>query len=372
MINEILIDNKIYKLECIWRTHKKDKTKDYKGTKFPYPKTGLGWSDCKYFANRLKDVQKYLDEKKAPKKYILEECLNCKLCDLKCVTSKRYFHNDFFWEDGLEHYITQHKIKPSDEFIKMIYNVSMIPINMTGRIKKKENEKYIKLDTNQLMILDALLRHGGYTKKYFDTKYKDTYRYSEHAGLLDIHDSGLERIIVSGNTNRVDRGDEEIYLPNDSEDIYDFEYIFHTHPPTPKPGGRAKDGILYEFPSMGDIFHFIDHFNDGKTIGSLVMTSEGLYNIRKLDHTKNKIIIDEDKFYDDIKKQFRNQQEQALKKYGTKFSTYEFYSKISQDTSFIETINKTLEKYEIAIDYYPRQKDNKGTWQISSLYLRML
>ena len=40
-----------------------------------------------------------------------------------------------------------------------------------------------------------------------------------------------------------------------------YQYLFHTHPPTPKPGGRAGEGIVYEFPSIGDILHFIDHFN---------------------------------------------------------------------------------------------------------------
>ena len=61
-----------------------------------------------------------------------------------------------------------------------------------------------------------------------------------------------------GNTNRVDKGDSEIYMPNNVDDMYNYEYMFHTHPPTPKPGGRADVGIMYELPSIGDLLHFID------------------------------------------------------------------------------------------------------------------
>ena len=69
-------------------------------------------------------------------------------------------------------------------------------------------------------------------------------------------------------------------MPNNVEDMFNYEYIFHTHPPTPRPGGRVNVGIVYELPSIGDVLHFIDHFNDGKISGSIVITSEGIYNIR--------------------------------------------------------------------------------------------
>jgi hypothetical protein len=306
---------------------------------------------------------------------IYDQCVDCILCDETCITDKKYYANSFFWENGLSHYILKHNIKPSDEFINMIYKMEIIkdglPVKIIGRSKTKANQKYVKIDTNQIMILDALMRHGGYTKKYIDTKKKSASKYSEHAGILDLHDTGLNKIIVSGNTNRIDRGDEEIFLPNDLPEMLEYEYIFHTHPPTPKPGGRASDGILYEFPSVGDLFHFIDHFNDGQTIGSLVMTPEGLYNIRKTESNKNPIKIDEDQFYAEIKKVFRDAQDSALLKYGTKFSSYEFYSKIAQDTTFIESINKKLKKYNLEIDYYPRKKDNKGNWVVTTLYLKI-
>jgi hypothetical protein len=380
MTNEVLINGIMYKLESIWRKSKNDKTKDSRGNKYPFPKEETGWSASKHFVDRLNDVQTWLDmnpnmDTTIIKERIYDECLDCILCNEKCITDKKYYANSFFWENGLIHYILKHNIKPSDDFINMIYKFEIIkdtmPIKIIGRSKAKATEKYVKIDTNQIMILDALMRHGGYTKKYIDTKKKSASKYSEHAGILDLHDTGLNKIIVSGNTNRIDRGDEEIFLPNDLPEMLEYEYIFHTHPPTPKPGGRASDGILYEFPSTGDLFHFIDHFNDGQTIGSLVMTPEGLYNIRKFVPNKKPIEIDEDEFYSEMKKVFKDTQDNALLKYGTKFSSYEFYSKIAQDTSFIENINSKLNKYNITIDYYPRKKDNKGNWVVTTLYLKI-
>ena len=38
--NTLIINNKEYKLEKIWRTSKNDKTLDAKGSPFPYPKQG--------------------------------------------------------------------------------------------------------------------------------------------------------------------------------------------------------------------------------------------------------------------------------------------------------------------------------------------
>ena len=64
--------------------------------------------------------------------------------------------------------------------------------------------------------------------------------------------------------------------------------MFHTHPPTPFPGSRVVDGILYEFPSISDIYHFADHFNAGETQGSLIIAPEGMYIIRAQDNI-NKI-----------------------------------------------------------------------------------
>lgn len=373
MNNEILINGKIYKLESIWKKNKKDKSKDIKGFPFPFPKNGNTWSGQLQFINRLTDVQNYLlQNTNSFNRFDKKDCMDCLLCSKKCIVSGRFILGVHVWDTGLIHYVEQHNIKPSETFIEKIFNYDLFQSNenilkISGRIKIKKNKKFLKLDKNQIMIFDALMRHGGYNKKYYDDA-QGTTRYSEHAGFIDIRERTVHNIIVSGNTLRVDRGDEEIFLPISGKDTYKYKYIFHTHPPTPKPGGRAIDGILYEFPSVGDILHFIDHHNDGHVVGSLVMTSEGLYNIRKISDNR-KINIDEDKLYNEMRKIFGQLQDRAIKKYGTTFNSYTFYSKISQDFEFINTANEFLKKYDLIIDFFPRNKDFKGNWIVDTIYV---
>lgn len=375
-MNEVIIDGTIYKMICMFRKNKYDKSKDAKGESFPLAKEGKAeWTSQKQLVERLKEIEAYL-EKKHKTITILNratECQNCQLCDDKCVGTKKYNIGNYVWENSLSHYIEKHNIRPPEQFIDKLFSYTVQqqePLKLFGRIARSaRTSTYMKLDRNQIMILDALMKHGGYTKKYIDAKKKKLFRYSEHAGFLDIDNKKVDKIIVSGSTVRVDREDEEIYLPGNIPEAFDYEYIFHTHPPTPKPGGRAIDGILYEFPSTSDMLHFIDHFNDGKTIGSLVMTAEGLYNIRKLEKNGRKIIIDEDKFYEEVKRTLRDIQGRALEKYGVKFNNYEFHSKISQDTSFVDHLNDHLKKYELKIDFYPRIKDMKGSWVVDTVYL---
>jgi hypothetical protein len=375
MNNEIIIDGKIYKLELIWRCSKNDNSKDIKGHLFPFPKEGSKWTGQSQFLDRLIEIQDYLEYHKK-KSFDLpnKKCKNCLLCDEKNIITKRYVLGNYVWDNGLTHYVKNHNIQASRDFIDKIFNYDIssdINIRLMGKITldNAKTPKFLKLEKNQIMILDALMRHGGYNKKYYDVDKKDIIRYSEHAGFLDVREKTVHNVIVSGNTLRVDRGDEEIFLPINNPDAFDYEYIFHTHPPTPKPGGRASDGILYEFPSLGDIFHFIDHYNDGNTVGSLVMTSEGLYNIRKSENNSKKIKINEDEMFSEIKKVFRQMQSDSINKYGSKFTSYYFYSVISQDTSFITKINEHLKKYHITIDFYPRTRDFKGAWIVDTIYI---
>jgi len=354
---------------CVWKHSKNDKSKDIKGKSFSFPKNGNIWTGQKQFIKRLNNVQKYL-QKKNP---IDKKCVDCLLCKKKCIKSMRYNLGNYIWDGNLIHYIEFHNIKPSEDFMEKIwiYNISEKnkSVYLFGRFKSTNDQQFLKLGRNQIMILDALMKHGGYSKKYYDSKNTSIVRYSEHAGYLEIKGREIRNIIVSGNTMRVDRGDEEIFLPIGTEEAYLYKYIYHTHPPSPKPGGRAKDGILYEFPSVGDILHFIDHHNDGETRGSLVMTSEGLYNIRKLNNKTKKINIDEDSLYNEMRKEHGKIQNAALKKYGDDFNTYKFYSIISQDLTFIDMFNNKLNKYDLTIDFYPRNKDFKGSWIVDTIYI---
>jgi hypothetical protein len=377
MQNYIKIKNKIFKAQSFWRNNKNDESKDADDKLFPFPKEEKNvWSMTSNFIIKLKKINMLIETKKPGNQIIIRDNnaknKDCLLCDKKDVCHKIYLLDKYLWEDSMIHYIENHNIKPSDEFIDFIFNLELndyFAINLIGRIKDKDNIKYLKLEKNQIMILDALMKHGGYTKKYYDINNKNLSRYSEHAGFLEIKNKMVYDIVVSGNTIRVDKGDEDIFLPGNMPEMMKANYIFHTHPPTPKPGGRAEDGIIYEFPSTGDIFHFIDHYNDGDPIGSLVMTSEGLYNIRKKDLEPGKIKVDENKLYKEMNKIIWTTNKKAVQDYGTDFTTYFFYSKIAQNKEYISIINETLNKYMLHIDFFPRNYDFKGKWIVDTIYI---
>ena len=276
----------------------------------------------------------------------------------------------------MSHYISVHNIQPSEEFVDLIFRTRFDPLVLSrtpskrikGVVIEKENKKYLKITRNQMFIIDALMKHGSY-KHYVDKFNKNIFRYSEHAGVIDFDSIGVEKIIVSGKTTRIDKGDEDIFQPRGMVDMYDYEYIFHTHPATPKPGGRVNLGILYEFPSISDLFHFMDHYNQGTTQGSLVIAPEGLYVIKKVEDKLGKININEDDFFNKAKRIYNTVQNDAIKKYGTKFSYNEFYTKIAPDKYYINRINNVINKFDMHIEYYYRVKDKMGRWVIDTVYL---
>ena len=390
-------NNKIIKLESYFESEKNSKTKDDLDNKFPYPIEGKFWTDKEQFLDKLIKVEKFILFTKDF--YNLENPEKCVLCYEKekkniTVSTGYYSLNDIIWKNSLIHYILHHNIKPSNEFIDFIYQYNIKNTDKNNKNNKnnfdvleidgesymQDNIKYLKVHKNQILIMDALMIHGGYNKKYFDIHQKEFYRFSEHAGILDFDDLGLDKIIISAKTSRVDKNDNEIYFPKNMKEAFDYEYIFHTHPPTPKPGSRAKFGILYEFPSISDILHFIAHYNLGETQGSIVIAPEGLYNIRKFSqNNKNKLNIDnidsidgENKMIQKLSKVFNKVQYNSIQKYGTKFTLDKFYKEIIQDFTAIDGANNILHEYDIHIDYFPRIKDSLGNWFIDTIYLPVL
>jgi hypothetical protein len=381
-------NNKIIKLESYFKDSKNDKTKDDLDNEFPYPKEGKFWTDKEQFLDKLVKIEKFILFSK--NFYNFEKPEKCILCSEKdnkdiTVSTGYYSLNDIIWKNSLIHYILHHNIKPSNEFIDFIYQYDIKKNNkdnfevleLDGDSYMQDNIKYLKVHRNQILILDALMIHGGYNKKYFDNlsnkQKKEMFRFSEHAGLLDFDDLGLDKIIVSAKTSRVDKGDEEIYLPKNMKEAFDFEYMFHTHPPTPKPGARADGGILYDFPSINDMLHFIDHYNLGETQGSIVIAPEGLYNVRKFSNNKDKINLDdEDKMITILTRIHNKVQYDAIKKYGVKFTLDKYYNEIVQDFTAIDEYNKILHEYDLHIDYFPRIKDSMGNWFIDTIYLPVM
>ena len=373
-MNIIKKNKKTYKFEYFIREKKNPlgTIKDSNNNYFNWPYENKEWEGRIDFLKKLKFYQKNKKKIKQNGGHIH----NCKLCNKKNINKNYYISNNILWEDSLYHYIHEHKIKPSDEFIKHITKKTIdfkkesnnnIVGQMHSKIYKKNTKRFIKITRNQLLILDSLMINGGYNKKY---KKNNKYYYSEHSGLLDFNNKKLEKIIVSTKENKVDKYDKHILLPNNIPDFFDYEYIFHTHPPTPYPGSRVKkEMILYEFPSVNDLMHFINTSNYGIIQGSLVITPEGLYNIRKKKFNNKKIDIDNKQFNKRMSTIYFDIQYESILKYGDNIDINIFFKKVAQDKTYINKLNKYLNEYNLHIDYYPRKKNNNNLWIINNIVL---
>lgn len=378
-MNILIKNNIINSYEGIMRYQSKITKNDYDSVNnvFPFPNNYPKYN-TKNILKKLLNIELHLESIEQYTYYIKNK--DCPLCGLKHISTKIYNITNIFWDDGLKHHIAQHYYKLSDNFLNFINNITIknneiiyneqktnkekVLLRMSGMIIKKQKKSYVTISRNQLLVLDALMNDGGYTKKYIDSK--NNLRYSEHSGLLDFSNNKLDKIIVSGKTIRTDRDDHEIFLPMNMIEAYDYEYMFHTHPPTPKPGGRAKDGVLYEFPSISDIFHFIEHYNNGNIQGSIIIASEGVYIIRAKDNVNKIIINNEDEVFNELSYKVLGIQNLAIEKYKTKFTDEFFYKTIAQDKSYIKKFNNLLNEYNIKIKYKPRSLI-KNRWIIDGL-----
>lgn len=394
-MNILLIGKKINKYEGLWRNNIEMKPDDYDDMQIPFPfpiARQFPLKDSKkdiLFQENINKIEIFEELLEKNNKYKKEKSKNCLICGKKNISNKMYNLYNVHWENGLIHYLKVHNIKLTDDFIaflnnvyinkndKFVYNKSLVRDKMfrlNSLVFKRNTKKYIKINRNQMMILDALMESGGYEKKYEGSRKDNDHNilYTEHAGLLDFSPTQLERIMISTSTPRADHGDPTILLPQNIPDAYDYEYFFHTHPPTPTPGYRAKEGILYEFPSVSDIFHFIEHYNEGDTQGSIIITPEGIYIIKAYQINPDEKIIysDEEYIFNEMEKKSNEIQEIALKKYGSKFTVDYFLSVIAQDISFIRLYNEFLRQYQINIFYRPRINKNKR-WVLPSIYLQV-
>jgi hypothetical protein len=288
-----------------------------------------------------------------------------------------YKNDNLLFDNSLMHHVVKHNYKPSDEILhhaeRSFKGGNKIKIKATFS-KENHLHKFI-LDRNQILILDSLMGASSKTesKRYIDKANK--FRYSEHAGLLDFEHVGLEKVLISGRTNRQDKDDPEILLPQNMPDALDYEFMFHTHPPTPYPGARAAVGVLYEFPSMSDIFHFIEHYNFGKTQGSLIIAPEGMYII----HSKtgdDKIIVNNPNIvYKNLVNESFDIQFEAIHQYGKNYLNNDiFYTKVINDSKYINNFNKLLKKYlddQVYVEYIPRIKDESGNYIINKLIIEL-
>ena len=273
---------------------------------------------------------------------------NCNICKKKLENTYIFNNKTIFTDYDIHNYITH----------------GFIDINIYEKISEiKLNDfdiNFFILHTNNSNIMDGLYEEGSnkiYIENDKNINNSKINRYSEHFGFIIINSYKIEKINILSK-NRTDKDDPTIYLPKNNIETFDMKYIFHTHPRGPDYGKRDDYIKLYEFPSISDIIHFIDHHNFGKMIGSIVITPEGIYNIRKYNFNKNKIKIDTDIFIDKLENILYKLEDDILNKYKyyceTKNTKKYFYNNIANNIEFIKIINEELEKYDIAIDYYSR------------------
>ena len=277
------------------------------------------------------------------------------------------------------------KLVITDAQIHELQSHNIIEYELYEKIIKYEipeyNIDYNLFNTNELNIIDGLYEEGS-NKIYID-KHKNIFnskdaKFSEHYGLLYFTKNKLDKVIVQINT-RVDKEDSSIFMPQRSEEAFEVDYLFHTHPKTPYLGSRMANSIIYEFPSMADINHFIEHHNRGKLLGSLVISPEGIYNIRKYLFNRDKIRLDFEIFFSELEDTYIDCFQDSMMDYSQlkeiekvngffKIPEKIFYKNISTNLEFIKRINYVLEKYDITIDFYPRVKLN-NKWIFPSIYL---
>ena len=278
-----------------------------------------------------------------------------KINDSYCKKCKKTFNESYIFNNKI--IFTEHDIH---NYIKHGFINIEIYENICNIDIKEFDINFFMMHTNNSNIIDGLYEQGSnkiYIEKNKNINNSKINRYSEHYGFIMIKSNKIEKIDILSK-NRIDKDDPNIFLPKENIETFNMNYIFHTHPRGLDYGIREEYLQIYEFPSISDILNFIDHHNFGKLIGSIIITPEGLYNIRKYNFNKNKIKIDTDIFIDKIEDIIITLEDDILQKYSEYLEINDtktfFYNNIANNIEFIKIINEELEKYDIAIDYYSR------------------
>lgn len=311
-----------------------------------------------------------LSDKKENKK-------NCDKCERESELDYKYTENNV-------------SIKFSELDRHMLLEHNLIEFNLYEKISKcklNDTYEYILLSTNNINVMDSLYEDGS-KEKYLEPNKNiysaDKYNYSEHYGSIEYDKNKVHNFKIYTDM-RVDKEDPTIYLPKIQNDLSNYEYIFHTHPKTPYLGSRVKYNLLYEFPSISDILHYMDNHNLGKLLGSLVLAPEGLYIIHKYILNKQPLKIDTFIFADDLDYEMRECYLDSKKEYSkinykklmrnneVKIPESYFYKNISLNFDYVNRINFVLSKYDLYIDFFPRIKlPNSKNWILPDIYLPII
>jgi hypothetical protein len=310
--------------------------------------------------------------KNLSKIYKTDSNIKCNICSK--IGKKKYIYNNIIFYDTDIHLFKKH---------------NLIDINLYEKICNINDKLYnfMKFSTDAINIIDGLYEHGS--KKEYIENNKNLFiskknKFSEHYGFIIFSNRKVEKIIVL-NDHRVDKTDPLIYQPKNNLEALTVDYIFHTHPTTPYIGSRIKNRIIYEFPSISDIIHFIEHHNEGKLIGSIILTPEGIYNIHKYLFDREKIKVDYDLLIDDLENIYIECYNNSYNKYRDyiyenfkydkhiKIPDDYFFENIAIDFQYINKINNVLIRYDLYVDYYPRIKLPKTDyWILPDIFLPII
>lgn len=317
--------------------------------------------DYPCFYPQLEHIQKYL-----------EKIGRCKKTNSYII----YALGNIIWRSDLRKLMSRGRY-PSDYFIKTVINTNIINDVLTNppmKITKDDinRVKYVTITHNHLLIMDALMKQGS--NKRYQSPLKNKYLYSEHSGALKLRDYVVDEIVIFTNTDRSDHMDQNILLPNNSINLLNYEFIFHTHPNTDVHGGRIDEGIIYEFPSSNDIFNFVKYHNEGRAEASIIIAPEGCYiiRLRSLNNIVNYNNEDYETIYQLILKLERMAKKDKLHLIDKiKKNEDDFHKYVSHDARYIQMLNRSIKKNNIFIEYYPREKKN-NEWHLRPLNLMCL
>lgn len=334
-----------------------------------------------FFEDKLNQIQKLSKKiriKKIKRDCVHESAMDRDICSIykqsavmaaspckSCSITKFYILGNIVWSNTLLHNIRSHHLYPSEYFIKTILTMVVYDDYITNPPIKLPSKyinsfTYIPLHYNKLLIIDALMEQGSRPKYLLQKNNSVKYIYSEHSGVITTDNGIIDNIIVSAESDRVDIGDNNIYLPKNTKILETHKYIFHTHPNTMTFGGRAKDGIIYEFPSSNDLFNFIKYHNEGMALLSLIVAPEGIYIIRPLRY-QSELNTDKNLFYY-MKKNILKLEKMAMTKFKNILNDISdpdiFHNNVGSDFTFIKIYNKCIKSANLFVEYYPRVKKN--------------
>lgn len=334
----------------------------------------------------------------------INECPICKKKFNLEYIYKTKDHNIKIYENQI-HLFTDHNIIDS-KFYKKICNDSVIDYLYKSNDNKSDNDStnftykqdnlnvslsWSILNSNGLNIIDGLYEVGSnqiYIEKNKNLSESKISRFSEHSGFIYFEKKKISSVtVITG--SRVEPSDPLIFMPTNCLEALKVDYIYHTHPKTPYIGSRIKSGIIYEFPSISDIIHFVEHHNNGKLLGSIIIAPEGIYIIRKNNFDRNPIHIDYDIMVGDLEEIFMECYNDSYSKYSNinykelkvneeiKLPDNFFYKEVATNYEYINKINLVLKKYDLFIDYYARVLFDKPKiytkkWIFDDIYVPLI